>query len=101
MDMSKLPFDIITEDEKQMELPRYPAICPYCHTKTIELYDSKNKHHKYEYLLRVYKGKETMMYERFERVTLTHFRCKICKKKFTIDWTRGYPKPLLVQTKFD
>ena len=104
--MSDIPFDIKEgfydkKPETQMVTIKDEDYCPYCHAKTIELYDSKNNPHSYGYLLKCFHNDKRKMIGKFNRMVLAYFRCKICKKKFTIDWTSGYPKPLLVKTKFD
>lgn len=65
-------------------------ICPICRAQAIELYSYNSYPQNYNQAVDAY----LMGYKVKFNYEIRYMRCKSCNKLFTIDWSRGFPKPL-------
>lgn len=67
--------------------------CPVCHKDSIELFTEADRPCGYKTLIKAYKDREVMITQRFDTVTLSHFKCVNCGQEYMISWIYGYPVP--------
>lgn len=67
-------------------------ICPCCKAQRIDLISFNGYPQNYKEAVNAYLNGYSISYDRYE---IRSMRCKSCNREFIIDWTQGFPKPLI------
>ena len=75
-----------------------PDICPYCKSQKIELLSFNGYPQHYSDCVTDYLRGKAVIFNKYE---IRSMKCKACNKEFIIDWSSGFPKPLLDNNKLN
>lgn len=67
-------------------------ICPICKAQRIELFSFNGYPQNYKDAVEARLRGYNVSYDRYE---IRYMKCRSCNKEFTIDWSSGFPVPLI------
>lgn len=67
-------------------------ICPKCKSQRVELMSFNGYPQNYKDAVECYARGYTVLFDKYE---IRSMRCRACTSEFMIDWTSGFPTPLI------